>query len=109
MQRQIASIAPPKMRVSYTVFTHLLDANNRTRGQKDSIPLPREALTTSWLPGEALVDEYELFVDPDAPVGTCTIEIGMYDSNSEHRLRAAMDGIRLDGDRLLLGEIQVIQ
>ena len=66
------------MRVSLTVFTHLLDANERIRGQMDSIPLPGEALTTSWLPGEALGDEFELFVDPDAPVGTYAMEIGMY-------------------------------
>jgi len=95
------------MQVSYTVFTHLLDANEETWGQMDNVPLRGEGPTTSWLPGEVLVDEYDLIVDPQAPPGSYTIEIGMYDSNSGQRLPVTAVGARLDGDRLLLGMLQI--
>ncbi len=96
-----------EMDVSYTVFTHLLDAEERVWGQADSIPLGGEAPTTSWLRGEVITDRYRIVVDPEAPPGTYVIEIGMYDAATGRRLPILVDDQRLEGDRLLLGELQV--
>jgi 4-amino-4-deoxy-L-arabinose transferase-like glycosyltransferase len=96
-----------EMQDSYTVFTHLIDAQEQIWGQIDSIPLRGEAPTTSWLPGEILADQYVLLVDPQAPPGKHMVEIGMYDSISGRRLPVTAEGVRVDGDRLLLGEIRV--
>jgi hypothetical protein len=97
-----------EMQVSYTVFTHLLDANERTWGQMDSIPLRSEAPTTSWVSGEVIADEYDITVDAGAPPGDYAIEIGMYDASTGRRLPVSIAGRLLEGDRLVLGQIRVL-
>ena len=97
-----------EMQVSYTVFTHLLDANERTWGQMDSIPLRSEAPTTSWVSGEVIADEYDITVDAGAPPGDYAIEIGMYDASTGQRLTIFTDRGREGGDRLLLGEVTIV-
>jgi uncharacterized membrane protein len=97
-----------EMPISYTVFTHLLDAEAHVWGQSDSIPLRGEAPTTSWVPGEIIADPYDVVVDPDAPPGDYVFEIGMYDATSGQRLTVSADGLRAEGDRLLLGEVKIL-
>jgi 4-amino-4-deoxy-L-arabinose transferase-like glycosyltransferase len=97
-----------EMQVSYTVFTHLLDANERTWGQTDSVPLGGEAPTTSWIPGEIITDQYDIVVDPVSPPGSYAIEIGMYDATTGKRLPVVTGAHLAIGDRLLLGEIRVL-
>jgi len=95
--------ARKKMDTSYTVFTHLLDAQNRIWGQQDSIPVGGTYPTTGWLPSEVIVDEYEMPVQSDAPLGEYRIEIGMYDLETMARLPAFDgEGRRLAEDRVLL-------
>ncbi len=36
---------------SYTVFTHLLDSQERVRGQRDQIPVGGERPTNGWVAG----------------------------------------------------------
>jgi len=97
-----------EMDVSYTVFTHLLDAEERVWGQMDSVPLRGEAPTTSWVSGEVIADEYEITVDAGAPPGDYAIEVGMYDATTGRRLPVSIDGRLLQGDRLVLGQIRVL-
>ena len=98
-----------EMDVSYTVFTHLLDSEEHVWGQMDSIPLRGEAPTTSWVAGEVVTDPYEIIVDPDAPGGDYVIEIGMYDAGTGRRLLVFTDDGQVEADRLLLGEVQIVQ
>jgi hypothetical protein len=93
--------------VSYTVFTHLLDADERVWGQMDSLPLRGEAPTTSWVTGEIIADQYDILVDPDAPPGTYVIEIGMYEASTGRRLAVVANGRREERDRILLGSVEV--
>jgi len=97
-----------EMEVSYTVFTHLLDAEERVWGQADSIPLGGEAPTTSWLRGEVITDRYEIIVDPEAPAGAYVIEIGMYDAGSGQRLSVYDVHGEQQGDRILLQATPVL-
>ena len=68
------------MEKSYTVFTHLLDADSRVWAQHDGIPVSGARPTTGWVPGEIIRDEYQLAVDPRAPPGDYVIEVGLYDA-----------------------------
>jgi hypothetical protein len=97
-----------EMEISYTVFTHILDAENRIWGQTDSVPRRGEAPTTSWVEGEIVSDDYEIVVDPEAQPGTYLIEIGMYDASTAKRL--SVYDIRADirGDRVLLQTLRVL-
>ncbi|HJX38252.1 MAG TPA: glycosyltransferase family 39 protein, partial [Anaerolineae bacterium] len=92
---------------SYTVFTHLLDPENVTRGQLDRVPGVPEAPTTSWVQGEVIADPYEIPVDPHAPPGEYTLEIGMYDAATMKRLTVYDAQEVYQGDRVLLGTLRV--
>ena len=95
-----------EMDVPYTVFTHLLDAGEQVRGQKDNPPAGGRYPTTLWIPGEIVVDAYEIQVQPDAPPGTHVIEVGMYDPTNVQRL-PVLDPSGATGDRILLGSISI--
>lgn len=94
---------------SYTVFAHLLDRENQVRAQKDTIPLGGARPTTGWVPGEFIIDEYELVVEADAPSGEYLLEVGMYDASTGERLPALdMEGKVLDNRIVLPTKIQVV-
>lgn len=90
------------METSYTVFTHLLDAENQVRGQKDSIPGSGTLPTTGWVEGEVITDVYDLVLDVDAQPGGYVLEIGMYDAATGRRLHLYDASGEPLGDRLLL-------
>ncbi len=98
-----------EMKTSYKVFTHLLDEDSRLWGQKDGIPCKGRHPTTEWLPGEVVVDEYEIAVKPDAPLGEYALEVGMYDEATGKRLPVYINGQPLPGDRVLLEPLIVVE
>jgi hypothetical protein len=96
-----------EMSESYSVFTHLLESNNVIRGQADRIPGVPEAPTTSWVEGEVIADPYEIPLDPEAPPGEYTLEIGMYDAATMERVPVFDAQGAAQGDRILLGPVSV--
>ena len=97
-----------RMETSYTVFAHLIDDQNRIWGQKDNPPVKGTYPTTGWLPGEVVIDEYEIAVDATAPAGEYQIEVGMYDLKTMQRLPVLNErGSRLPHDRILLSKVRV--
>ena len=89
-------------RLSWTVFAHLLDAENRVWGQHDGLPGAGKAPSTGWAEGEVVEDGHEIVVKPDAPAGDYEIEVGLYDGASGERLPLAEGG-----DRVILGKIRI--
>ena len=67
----------------WTVFTHLLGParpdGNRVWAGGDARPGQGSVSTTTWAPGDLILDEYQLQLPPDAPPGDYEIEIGLYD------------------------------
>jgi hypothetical protein len=94
------------METGYTVFTHLLDEGQQIRGQQDNPPVNGRYPTPLWAPGEVVVDEYALLIQPDAPAGRAVIEVGLYDPATLTRL-PVLDPTGAAGDRILLGDIQI--
>ncbi len=87
----------------YTVFTHALDAAGVLQGQKDSIPRGGELPTDRWLPGEVVVDKYDIAIPQDAPSGSYQFEIGMYVAETGDRLPVEdANGTRIGEDRIVL-------
>lgn len=93
--------------LDYTVFTHLLDQNNRIWGQVDSPPLGGLAPTSSWLPGEVIADPYSIPLDPQSPPGAYWLEVGLYDPQTGQRLLFRDPSGGTLGDRFLVGPISV--
>lgn len=76
----------------YKVFTHLLGAQfnaqsgNFLWGQQDNEPVNGRRPTTTWRPGEVIVDPYRIVLDPAAPAGDYRVEVGLYAPATGHRL-----------------------
>ncbi len=101
--------AQTTMSKSYTVFTHLLDADSRIWAQQDGIPVSGARPTKGWVPGEVITDEYQLAVDPQTPPGDYVIEVGLYDAGDPALPRLAVldeAGQPID-NRVLLAEVRV--
>src|SRR5207244_7441681 len=60
----------------YTAFLHLVDAEDRIRGQLDRPP--GNVPSRTWLPGETLVDERQIVVASDAAPGAYRLAAGLY-------------------------------
>jgi uncharacterized membrane protein len=91
-----------EMETSYTVFNHLIDAENRIWGQKDGIPGGGTLPTSGWIAGEYVVDEFEIVVQADAPPGEYVLETGMYDLATMARLTVVDAEGGVIADRILL-------
>jgi hypothetical protein len=92
---------------SYTVFAHLVDADDHIVGQRDQVPGGGDFPTTSWVPDEYLTDAYAIPVNPDTPPGDYWLEIGFYDPLDGTRLPVTDADSQPLGDRLLLKEVGI--
>lgn len=81
----------------YTVFVHLLLLPDAVWAQSDAQPQSGASPTSTWRPGEKVVDRYTLRLPPQAPSGLYTVEIGVYDSATGDRLKVNLSdaGVRL--------------
>jgi hypothetical protein len=84
--RALAPIA-----ADYTVTVQLLGADGQVYAQRDAPPLDGRAPTSTWSPGEVLVDTYRFSVAADAPVGEYRLLAAMYLPESGERLVANSD------------------
>ena len=86
-----ATAAPLETR--YKVFLHLVDDEGQLVAQRDSEPGGGLALTTTWTPGERVVDNHGLLVPAETPPGRYTLRLGLYEvGNPEARLSVYLKG-----------------
>jgi hypothetical protein len=89
--------------IAYTVFVHLVGPDGLPHGQLDYFPGGGSAPTTSWAPGQVIVDELALPIAGDATPGTYHIAVGLYDAASGGRLPITdSSGQRLPNDQVIL-------
>jgi hypothetical protein len=99
--------AAQEMEHDYTIFTHLIDDQQKIWGQMDSPPQGGTHPTSSWQVGEEMVDRLAFQIDPATPRGTYWLEVGWYDLTTLERLPVLdIHGERI-GDRVLLVKIEV--
>ncbi len=73
----------------YTVFVHLLGPQGSIVAQDDAPPGDPFFPTTTWLPGDVVLDEHTLSLPADAPPGEYTLRVGLYHQPSGERLGEA--------------------
>ena len=64
--------------IRYKVFLHLLGREGRLFAQRDAEPVGNLAPTTTWQPGETVVDNHGLLLPADLPPGQYTLRLGLY-------------------------------
>jgi hypothetical protein len=90
---------------SYTVFTHV--ETDRIWGQKDGRPACGARPTTSWTPGEVIVDRYGVAINPSTPAGRYPLLVGMYEFSTGKRLEVLDEKGEVQGGSIFLQEIVV--
>ena len=97
------------MDIAYTVFVHLLDADGEVVAGHDSEPVSGTRPTTGWVPGEFILDQHDVPLPADLPVGEYVIEVGMYDAGAPRlpRLPVLGDDGQAATDRVIFGPVRV--
>lgn len=89
---------------SWKVFVHLIDASDQIISQQDQIPGAGQFPTSSWLPGEYLIDKYRLSIPAGSRPGSgYRLRVGLYDANDFSRLPVTETG-QIINDHLVLAE-----
>jgi 4-amino-4-deoxy-L-arabinose transferase-like glycosyltransferase len=91
----------------YKVFVHLLGPEGQVVAQRDSEPVDGTRPTTTWEPGEAIVDRYGLWLPASLPPGEYRLVAGLYDAETGERSLACCPStdavplalIRVEGDQ----------
>jgi hypothetical protein len=85
----------------YTVFVHLLDGEDRIRGQGDGLPADGAYPSSFWDADEIMVDERLVMVHADAPDGSFRLVVGLYELATDRRLSTE------EGDSVALTEVRI--
>ncbi|MEW5956454.1 MAG: DUF2079 domain-containing protein [Chloroflexota bacterium] len=89
------ALAP--MLLDYTVFVHLLGPNGELVAQHDNAPFWEVAIPTStWQPGETVLDQHVLALPADLPPGEYRLQVGMYYWQTLERLAIIENGVPLN-------------
>ncbi|HOG47348.1 MAG TPA: glycosyltransferase family 39 protein, partial [Anaerolineae bacterium] len=100
------ALAP--MAHNYTVFAHVLGANDSIWAQKDAWPQDGAAPTSTWAVGQMVADRYDLVVKPETPVGLYELEVGVYLGETLERLSILGPGGHAQDTRVLLNRVRVL-
>jgi 4-amino-4-deoxy-L-arabinose transferase-like glycosyltransferase len=91
----------------YTVFNHLVGPDGQIHGQFDSPPVNDAWLTSTWLPGEVIIDRRVIPIRSDAPPGDYQINIGLYTASDLIRLPVWLNDQPQPGDQFSLTGLQL--
>ena len=90
----------------YTVFVHVLDSRQKVVAQHDQPPAAGQRPTSSWFPGDLILDSYQIVLPASLPPGDYAVEVGMYNPTNGARLPVARGGQAV-GDRIILTSLHV--
>ena len=86
----------------YTVFVHLLSADDQRVAQHDGRPLGGNWPTTLWSPGEELVDQHTLRVPEHLGPMRSRLRVGLYQYPTGQRLPARSVALPVSDDAVLV-------
>ena len=92
---------------SWTEALHLTDATGQIVAQDDRQPCDNSYPTTSWQPGELIVEDRSIELPPDLPAGDYTLSVVWYQASDNSRLPVRGPIGQPVGDSLPLGAVAV--
>lgn len=93
---------------TYTVFTHLMGPEGQLAAQQDNMPVRGTLPTTCWVPGEVIIDPYDITVGPEVEPGDYSLETGLYILETGKRLPVRGSEAAFD-DRVILTTVSVVE
>ena len=94
--------------IDYTVFNQLLGPDFQLHGQVDRQPLAGHWPTSRWKQRQRFVDKFRLPIDTNAPAGTYSLLVGLYDLETGQRALATMNGQPLPDNAIVLHQLHLI-
>jgi hypothetical protein len=91
----------------YKVFVHLRGPDNSVVAQADRVLCDTTLNEADWRAGDILVDEYELSIPSETPLGDYPVVIGFYQEATGARLPVAQADIEHDGNSVTIGTLHV--
>lgn len=86
----------------YTVFTHLVAEDGYQAAGWDNPPVGGRRPTSSWQPGETVIDPYSIPVPEGLASGNYSLQVGLYDPVTLARLPVVDSAGRAGGDFVTL-------
>ncbi len=96
-----------RVKQDYTVFVHVLNAQDEIVTQQDQAPLHGNYPTSVWDAGEGVLDERELQLPPVLPPGEYRLALGLYLPETGERLPARVNGQDVADGRAIVGTFEV--
>jgi len=94
------------VRDSFSVFTHIVDAEGNIAAQHDGVPGGGLYPMTIWQPGEPVTDRVAMRLPTGLAPGDYTVNVGIYSPESGLRLRVTA-GSTGSPDYVTIGQISV--
>ncbi|MFN8500870.1 glycosyltransferase family 39 protein [Kouleothrix sp.] len=91
----------------WTVFVHLVGADDQIVAEDNTRPRGGVFPTTQWVAGDWIEDRHTLSIPASLAPGTYRLRIGLFDEASQQRAGVFSRGGRLLGDHHLVGKIHV--
>lgn len=91
----------------YKIFTHLVDATDQLRGQRDLEPGDGTLPTNGWAAGEYVTTTLTIPIAADAPRGRYVLRLGLYDPVSGARVDVFGPGAAREERYLRLFELEI--
>ncbi len=90
----------------YTVGVHLVDAAGHIVAGYDKEPRRGTRPSSSWTPGELIVDAIQLPIPAETPPGDYRLEVELYDAASQQRL-TLVDSSGATANKILIESVRV--
>jgi hypothetical protein len=100
-------LARQPMEESYKVFIHVNDDQGKLLAQTDSRPQGYASNTNRWIPGQVIVDRFEVPLPPDAPPGRYQVRVGLYNEADGQRLPVLDAAGEPVDNQVLLGYLEL--
>jgi hypothetical protein len=95
------------LEVDFTVFVQLVDPDNNIVAQKDNRPQDGFYGTTSWEPGEQVIDRYTVPLPNEIPAGPYDLLLGFYETDTGLRLQILDEAGVFKSDHLRLSGVNI--
>jgi hypothetical protein len=104
---QYKSLSPTP--IDYTQFIHLFDAELGMAAQIDTPPQGNGNPTSTWIPGEVIVDVIPLQIPEGAQAGRYSLSLGLYDpmAGGARLPVSSQDDQLLPDNQFILGEVEI--
>jgi hypothetical protein len=91
--------------INYAVFVHVIGEDENIVAQQDGMPAQGIRPTAGWRPGEVIIDQHDLYLDPGILPGSYQLYVGLYNPETGERPFTQLDGKTLPDGRIPLGVI----